>query len=243
MNTSQSSIEPESVVDQLELHYLTVAEVKALAADPENPRQHPTDQAAALVSTMTELEALTDDGVQGRGWVAPLTYNRRLGKLQDGHLRQEQIDRLPTNAEGKIPVLFGDWNEQQHRLALLARDPIAAMAATEQAFMTALMSTIQSANEDLQQSLTLIANNEGIHLDPSIFDPSLVTPTDQQSDQPWGGKPAIDPDTIPDYDPSKEVVSVRVNKVPAALAEAVVYLVDMAIKTAGLPKLLKAEVF
>lgn len=114
----------------LQLKYLTVDEVKALNADPNNPRVHSADQSSSLVNVMNKLEELTDDDTKGRGWNDALTYNTRLKLLQDGHLRQKDIDKLPTTSDGKIPVIFGEWNEDQHKLSIVTRDALAELAVS-----------------------------------------------------------------------------------------------------------------
>lgn len=87
----------------LRLKWLTVNEVKQLAADPQNWRKHPEDQARGLIDTIAKIESMTDDNVAGRGWNDPLTFNERLGILQDGHLRaNKSTNYLPRQMEKSL---------------------------------------------------------------------------------------------------------------------------------------------
>ena len=68
-----------------------------LAENPLNPRYHPQAQRRSLHAALQSL-----------GWLQPLLYNQRTGRLIDGHLRrQEAIESGIT----EVPVLVVDLDE------------------------------------------------------------------------------------------------------------------------------------
>src|SRR5260370_41634912 len=80
-----------------------------LAANPANWRRHPETQIAALTDVITEV-----------GWAGACLYNERTGRLIDGHARQKIALAQGTD---KVPVLIGDWTEEQEAKILATLDP------------------------------------------------------------------------------------------------------------------------
>ena len=82
-----------------------------LPANGRNWRRHPPAQAKAMKDAVAEV-----------GWAGALLYNDRTGRLIDGHLRKELF------SGGSVPVLVGDWSEEQEKKILLTLDPLSTMA-------------------------------------------------------------------------------------------------------------------
>jgi DNA modification methylase len=85
-----------------------------LAENPANWRTHPPAQLTALADIIAEV-----------GWAGACLYNERFSRLIDGHARRknalEKGDKL-------VPVLIGNWTEEQERKILATLDPLSAMA-------------------------------------------------------------------------------------------------------------------
>ncbi len=101
----------------------------SLSPNPLNWRRHPSAQRAALEDVLAQV-----------GWAGVLLYNEQTGHLIDGHLRQEiALDK----GDGSVPVLVGNWTEEQERLILATLDPIAAMAEKNGKPLTELLEAIR----------------------------------------------------------------------------------------------------
>ena len=85
-----------------------------LAENPRNWRRHPESQIAALQGIIAEV-----------GWAGACLFNERTGRLIDGHARKKVA--LDQGAD-RVPVLVGDWSEEDEAKILATLDPLAAMA-------------------------------------------------------------------------------------------------------------------
>jgi hypothetical protein len=178
-----------------------------LKPNPKNWRTHPKAQQDALRGVLAEV-GLAD---------ACLARELPDGSLMliDGHLRAE------TLGDGDVPVLVLDVNEAEADKLLATLDPLAAMANSDAMQLDALLRTVQTGNESLQQMLADTAAQAGLY-------------TEQ-----WDGKGVQDVDEIGEYDPDNETVSVRLNDVPVGQRDEVVAAVDAAVAAFGF----KCEVF
>lgn len=178
-----------------------------LIPNPKNWRTHPAAQQDALRGVLAEI-GMAD---------AVLARELPDGSLMliDGHLRAE------TLASAKVPVLVLDVDEAEADKLLATFDPLSAMANSDAVQLDALLRTVQTGNESLQQMLADTAAQAGLY-------------TDQ-----WEGKGVQDVDEIGEYDPDNETVSVRLNDVPASKRDEVVTAVDAAVASLGF----KCEVF
>lgn len=87
---------------------LEVRDAASLAPNPDNWKHHPAEQVASI------------DGLLGAvGWAGALLFNERTGKLLDGHARRD----LAASRGESVPVLVGDWTEDQEKLILAYLDP------------------------------------------------------------------------------------------------------------------------
>lgn len=84
--------------------------------NPRNWRRHPRRQVDALESSL-----------RSNGWAGALLYNLVTGRIIDGHARSE-VDLQRVELPDWVPVLVGEWTEDQEKAILLTLDPIAAMA-------------------------------------------------------------------------------------------------------------------
>lgn len=127
-----------------------------LAENPANWRRHPESQMAALTGVLAEV-----------GWAGACLYNERTGRLIDGHARRKVA--LEQGAT-RVPVLVGDWPEEQERKILATLDPLAAMADADGAALASLLREVNTGDEALQQMLAALAEREGIT--PPDFSPA-----------------------------------------------------------------------
>ena len=108
-----------------------------LLRNPRNWRTHPAVQARALRALLTEI-----------GYADALIA-RELpdGQLQliDGHLRAE------TTPDVEVPVLVLDVTEEEADKLLLTLDPLAAMAETDAERIKALLETVRTDDEAVQE--------------------------------------------------------------------------------------------
>src|SRR5262249_45534644 len=128
----------------LRLEWLSPAE---LAENPLNWRRHPEGQQAALADILDAV-----------GWAGACLFNARTRRLIDGHLRRKVSQ---ARGDEKIPVLVGNWTEEQEATILASLDPIAAMATADTAKLEALLREV-STGEALQQMLDDLARDAGI---------------------------------------------------------------------------------
>ena len=111
----------------------------SLADNPRNFRSHPQAQRRSLHAALASL-----------GWLQPLLYNERTGRLIDGHLRrQEAIESGFT----EVPVLVVDLDENSELAALASIDSITNQADVNDAQFADLLRNLGDANDDLIKSL------------------------------------------------------------------------------------------
>ena len=120
----------------VELAYMPISEI---TPNPSNWRKHPTGQRGALKAVLEQV-----------GVVMPVLYNKRTGRLIDGHLRQE-LARAESQEE--LPVIVVDVSEDDERLILATLDPIAAMATADDEMLASLIEKIEVDEGPLQDLL------------------------------------------------------------------------------------------
>src|SRR6516162_7731686 len=127
---------PAAPSPPLRLEWRSPAE---LAENPSNWRRHPDAQIAALTDVLAEV-----------GWAGACLFNERTGRLIDGHARKKVALDQGTD---KVPVLVGDWSEDQEKQILLTLDPLAAMATADKAKLEALLQEVQTGSEAVDKLL------------------------------------------------------------------------------------------
>lgn len=109
-------------------------------ANPLNWRVHPKFQQDALAGALNEI-----------GWIDEVTVNRRTGRIVDGHLRVTMA--LRAGEHTPVPYREVDLSEEEESLALASKDPIAALAVTDDTQLAAVMQNIATGDEALIQML------------------------------------------------------------------------------------------
>jgi len=134
----------------------------SLVVNPENWREHPPEQRAALRAV---LEAI---GFAG----AELTVELPDGRLMliDGHLRREEAgDQI-------VPVLVTDLTENEAREMLATFDPIGAMATTNSAAVDALLGKVQLESPALKEMFRRLSDDaKDVERSQRIEDPDGET--------------------------------------------------------------------
>src|SRR5258707_411544 len=108
-----------------------------LAENPKNWRRHPEHQIAALSDVIREV-----------GWAGVCLYNEHTQRLIDGHLRKQVA--LDQGCE-RVPVLIGNWTEEQEAKILATLDPLGAMAEADSAKLEALLREVSTGSDAIQQ--------------------------------------------------------------------------------------------
>lgn len=129
-----------------------------LVPHPENWREHPPEQRAALTGALSEL-----------GWAdAVLAREDEDGRLIviDGHLRRDLA------GDAVVPVLVLDVDEDEARKLLLTLDPLAGMAKANAGMVQALLERVEIENRDLLALAESIAPPVAIE---GLTDPDAVS--------------------------------------------------------------------
>ncbi len=104
------------------------------AEHPKNWKRHPGEQLDSIGGLIDQV-----------GWAGALLLNERTGRLLDGHARR----RLAAGRSGPVPVLVGDWTEEQESLILAYLDPTGWTAISDRKKLNELlagpMPTVQNA--------------------------------------------------------------------------------------------------
>ena len=116
---------------------------KNLLHNPKNWRRHPKAQADALRGLLAEV------GYADALLVRKLPDGRLM--IIDGHLRAE------TTPDALVPVLVLDVTEEEADKILLTLDPLAAMAESDAERIKALLTTVRTDSEAVQELLKRIA--------------------------------------------------------------------------------------
>lgn len=114
------------------------------------------------------------------GWAGALLYNEATGRLIDGHARK----KLPADlaVDGKVPVLVGEWSEDQERLILATLDPLGAMAEADADALADLMRGLDFEDRSVTDLLGRIAEDTGADaiLNPPGDDDPAPIPTNKE---------------------------------------------------------------
>jgi DNA modification methylase len=165
-----------SVSPALEFKWLDPADVEP---NPSNWRLHPPAQAAALTASL-----------DAAGWAGAALFNKKTGRLIDGHLRQKQ-----AQARGELlPVLVGEWTEEQERMILATFDPIGALAQADE---TALECLVAELRADVRGGR--LEFDEGA-LEALLRD---LNTTGAPAGGTSGLLPGADPDAVPEQAPAR----------------------------------------
>lgn len=148
-NRGSSKLLPPTATEQptahpLRLEWRSPAE---LAENPKNWRTHPVGQIAALTDVIADV-----------GWAGACLFNERTGRLIDGHARKKVA---VEQGSPLVPVLIGDWSEEQEAKILATLDPLAAMTETDQEKLAVLLAEVSTDSEalgDLLAGLAVVNN-------------------------------------------------------------------------------------
>lgn len=139
--TGVSAVEPIHIRDRI--RELRRVAARDLVPNPKNWRRHPKAQVDALHGILAEI------GYADALLVRELPDGRLV--LIDGHLRAE------TTPDALVPVLVLDVNEEEADKILLTLDPLAAMAESDAERLKALLTTVCTDSEAVQDLLKRLA--------------------------------------------------------------------------------------
>lgn len=166
----------------LRLEYL---DPEQLDDNPANWKTHPAGQLGALDAFMSDV-----------GWAGALLFNENTRRLLDGHGRKKLF-----RGKGPVPVLIGNWSEEQERKILLHLDPTGWTAETDRKAFDALLSTegVRIASDDLAKLMDAVkatgrlldeekpAGDGALPDSKDGLDPAITIPLDSiwPSDNPY----------------------------------------------------------
>lgn len=154
-HASQTAAAPDSSTGaRLGALTLEWVDPSTLTPNPRNWRRHPTTQRDALAGVLDDV-----------GWAGAALFNRRTGRLIDGHLR---LDVALQRGDDAMPVLVGEWDDAQEAEILATLDPIAALADTDGAALTDLLRDVSTGSAAVMDVLGRLAD------DAALFDPTSV---------------------------------------------------------------------
>ncbi len=141
--TAIGSAKPVQIQDRIK--ELRRVNARDLLPNPKNWRRHPKVQVEALRGLLTEI------GYADALLARELPDGRLM--LIDGHLRAE------TTPESVVPVLVLDVTEAEAEKILLTLDPLAAMAESDAERITALLQTVRTDNQAVEELLRRTAGD------------------------------------------------------------------------------------
>ncbi len=109
-------------------------------ANPANWRVHPQFQKEALTGVLDSV-----------GWIDEVTINRQTGRIVDGHLRVTLA--LSQGDMTLVPYREIDVSPEHEALILATKDPIAALATTDDQQLLELVGELQVDDPALAQLL------------------------------------------------------------------------------------------
>jgi hypothetical protein len=101
--------------------------------NPANWKAHPSGQRATISELLDRV-----------GWAGAVLVNERTGRMLDGHARRE----IALAGNQAVPVLIGDWSEEQERLILAGLDPSGWTAIADRRKYEALLSGVPEIKGD-----------------------------------------------------------------------------------------------
>jgi hypothetical protein len=137
--------------------------------NPHNFRTHPRAQKEALDGSLSDL-----------GWIAPVVLNRTSGHLIDGHLRAV----LAAEHVSKIPVAYVELSEEEEKEALVALDPIGAMATTDRDRLGELLSQVCCEADGMKYLLERLAKDNDLY-QPDAEDPGCQLDRADELQEKW----------------------------------------------------------
>lgn len=125
-----------------------------LLANPKNYRRHPGQQRDALRGSLDAL-----------GIIDTVIVNRVTGHIVDGHARVEEYLSAGIAA---VPVTYVELTPEEEALALLALDPISALAVNDARALNDLLAEVGPQDDAGLQNLL-----DGLARQAATFQPNL----------------------------------------------------------------------
>lgn len=140
---------------------------RQLVANDKNWRIHPRAQELALSEVFHDV-----------GLCQNIVVNKRSGKVVDGHLR---VALAVAEGQPALPITYVDLTDEQEALILASMDPLSAMAETDTAKLTDLLSKFSipaGALADMLGTLAPPTSKQGLTDDdavPEVQDEPVTT--------------------------------------------------------------------
>lgn len=155
---SPVSASSSSIFDLSQVRNRIIGHVELLPSEildhPGQAWDHPTAQANALVGILEEV-GIVDE-------ILIYKSERAGGKYvtPDGHLRKSLDPQKPW------PCTILDLSDEEADYVLATKDPVGMMKQTNAAALDALLSSVSSSNQAVQEMLADVAAQAGLYLEP-----------------------------------------------------------------------------
>jgi hypothetical protein len=190
-----------------------------LMANPANWRVHPPEQ----IATAEALIYGRDGRPAEVGWGDAVRFNERTGRLVDGHMR---VKLAADRGEPWVPVLCGNWTDEQERKLLLTHDSLGMMASADASLLRALNDSVSLDSPEVRDLMAQVQAAADLI-------PQETAPGDA------AGEPAAGGDSTPSTPPAREAVpdalwaSDNAWDVPSLLLDRAADAVDYPVTTWG----------
>lgn len=161
----------------LRLEYLNP---RSLTANPANWRHHPDDQRRTAAALLSEV-----------GWADTALFNLKTQRLIDGHMR---VQIAAERGDEKIPVLVGEWTEEQEAKILASLDSLGMMASADAQALGKLLEGITFESEDV----TALMDSVKAAADLIPPDRGPVNDDDSSAEEPSTTPAAPEREQVPD---------------------------------------------
>lgn len=135
---------------------------KDLKANPNNWRQHPEEQARAMLGLLNEV---------GQVDILRAVETPEGLVLVDGHLRSE----IAPDTDWKVAIL--DLTPEEAKLVLATFDPIGEMAETDRDKLNLLLGEIEAESREVAELLEGLVDGEGDPTDEKLGEALDLSPT------------------------------------------------------------------
>lgn len=172
--------------------------IRLVFADPCSLNDNPLN---FKIHTDFQTEVVSEL-IRKHGWIKPLVVNLTTGRLLDGHDRKQIAiaNRLPF-----VPVVLGNWPEEQEAEILGSLDPSAALARIDPDSIQRLIDELQDPAPVIDRLITEMAEANGLLDRLSAAQPTRIEPT--FTPDPEAPDPGIRIDDFPPDDPKSEAGS------------------------------------
>ncbi len=154
------------------------------------------------------------------GWAEVIVARRANNMIIAGHTRLKAAQKLGMT---RVPVRFLDVDDRQARKLALAANKLGELSVWDNDALSKVLADLTTEYGDLDMTFDAQALGfSTLEIDALLRSPGA-----------WASEGGTDPDSIGDYDPSKETFVLKVEKIKAADRDATLDAVNAALAALG----------